>query len=58
VSSLVLMAVTFAIPFAPGAHVLGFVPLPLGPSLALVGLTALYLGAAEGLKAHFYAGAR
>jgi Mg2+-importing ATPase len=49
-----LVPIAFAIPYLPAAGVLGFVPLPPGVVLALVGITALYVVAAEAGKRHFY----
>jgi Mg2+-importing ATPase len=53
-STLVLIAVTFAIPYLPRAGVLGFVPLPGALLGALAGITALYVAAAELAKRWFY----
>jgi Mg2+-importing ATPase len=51
-----IMALTFTIPFLPWAGLAGFVALP-GPLLvSLVGITALYVAAAELTKARFYRG--
>jgi Mg2+-importing ATPase len=54
ISTLILIPVTFAIPFAPYAGVLGFVPLPTALFAALLGITALYVFAAELTKKWFY----
>jgi Mg2+-importing ATPase len=43
-----------AIPFLPGAGVLGFVRLPLTLALAVAGITVTYVAAAELLKRWFY----
>lgn len=57
-STIVLIALTAATPYLPGASVFGFVPVP-GRLLAAVGLiTALYVAAAELLKAWFYRATR
>jgi Mg2+-importing ATPase len=56
-STLVLIPVTFVIPFLPHAGVMGFVPLPVALLAALAGVTALYVLAAELMKAWFYRGA-
>jgi Mg2+-importing ATPase len=50
VSTLVLIPLTAALPFLPHASVLGFVPLPPALLLALFGITATYVAAAELLK--------
>lgn len=57
VSTAILIPLTLAIPYVPHAGVLGFVPLPATLLLALAGVTALYVVAAEGLKKWFYRGA-
>ncbi len=54
VLSLVLMPIAFAVPYLPGAGVLGFVPLPAPLALALIGITVLYVVSAELLKRWFY----
>jgi Mg2+-importing ATPase len=52
--SIAIVALAFALPFAPFGDTFGFEPLP-APVLALVlGLTVAYLAAAEGLKHIFY----
>jgi Mg2+-importing ATPase len=56
VTTLILIPVTFAIPYLPYADVLGFVPLPVPIVLALVAITSGYVGATELVKARFYAG--
>ena len=53
-SSLAVALAAFAIPFLPGAGLLGFVPLPTGLLLALAAIVALYVAGAEVLKASFY----
>jgi Mg2+-importing ATPase len=53
-SSLAVALAAFAIPFLPGAGLLGFVPLPPGLLLALAAIVALYVAGAEVLKASFY----
>jgi len=55
VLTLALIPLTLAIPYLPYADVLGFVPLPATIVLALAGVTALYVVAAELLKARFFA---
>ncbi|SHJ51846.1 magnesium-translocating P-type ATPase [Parasporobacterium paucivorans] len=47
--------VTFALPYLPFNHFLGFTPLPAWVIAALIGLTALYVVAAEIAKKYFYA---
>jgi Mg2+-importing ATPase len=56
ISTVVLIPVTFAIPYLPHAGVLGFVPLPLGLLGAVIGVTVLYVGATELMKHWFYRG--
>jgi Mg2+-importing ATPase len=53
-STLVLIAVAFAIPYLPYANVLGFVPMPPTLALALIAITALYVVATEVTKRWFY----
>ena len=53
-SSLSLIILTFAIPYIPIAHVLGFVPLPPGLLATMVVITSLYILAAEMAKARFF----
>jgi Mg2+-importing ATPase len=53
-TSIAVALVTYAIPFLPGAGLLGFVPLPAGLLLALTAIVALYVAGAEALKASFY----
>ncbi|MHC1720898.1 MAG: magnesium-translocating P-type ATPase [Clostridiaceae bacterium] len=50
--------VTFAMPYMPFSHVLGFTPLPVWVVATLIGLTALYVLAAEITKKLFYARAK
>jgi P-type Mg2+ transporter len=53
-STALVAALAIAIPYLPTVGVLGFVPLP-GPLLVtLVGITALYVAAAEGTKKWFF----
>jgi len=54
VSTLVLSVVALAIPYLPGIEALGFVPLPIPLLAVLLGITALYVVAAELLKRWFY----
>ncbi len=54
-TTLAVGLVTLAIPYLPNAHLLGFTPLPLWVTAALVALTGLYVIAAEITKKFFYA---
>ncbi len=54
VSTLVLAVLAFVIPFLPHADLLGFTPLPLSLLALLVGITLLYVMAAEVTKSFFY----
>ena len=49
-TTLALIPITCAIPYLPGAAVLGFVAPPAGLLVALVGVSAAYVAAAELLK--------
>jgi Mg2+-importing ATPase len=53
-STLALVPLTFALPYLPFAHVLGFTPLPLLVLASLVVITLLYVAAAELAKRRFY----
>jgi Mg2+-importing ATPase len=53
-STLVLIAITFLIPFLPFAGWLEFVPLPLAILAGLTVITLLYVISAEALKKWFY----
>jgi len=53
-STMVLIAVTLALPSLPYVGVLGFVRLPAGLLAALAAITVLYVIAAEVLKGWFY----
>ena len=55
VSTMVLIPITFAIPYAPYASVFGFVPLPGLLVGAIATITVLYVFATELLKRRFYA---
>jgi Mg2+-importing ATPase len=57
-SSAVMIAITPAIPFLPGAGYLGFVPLSPALLLALAAVTVLYVAATEAAKRWFYRGIR
>jgi Mg2+-importing ATPase len=54
-STLVVGLITFTLPYLPFSAVLGFTPLPLGVLALLLGITALYVAAAELAKRRFYA---
>ena len=54
ISTAAVSAVTLALPYLPCNTLFGFVPLPLSLLLTMVGLTALYVIAAEFTKAWFY----
>lgn len=53
-STLLLVALTLAIPYLPYMDLLGFVPLPAMLVATLVAITVLYVIAAEGTKRWFY----
>jgi Mg2+-importing ATPase len=53
-STAALVPLTLAIPFLPGASLLGFTPLPAGMVLALAAIVGLYVAGAEALKTGFY----
>jgi Mg2+-importing ATPase len=53
-STLVLIVVAFAIPYLPTAGAFDFVPLPAALLLTLIGITCLYVAAAEATKHWFY----
>lgn len=55
VSTLIVIVITLALPYLPFAGLFQFVPLPASLMLALVGLTGLYVLAAELAKRFFYA---
>jgi Mg2+-importing ATPase len=54
VSTMILVPVTFAVPFLPHADVFGFVPLPMSLLAALAAITLLYVAATEVMKRWFY----
>jgi Mg2+-importing ATPase len=54
VTTLVVIAITLVLPYLPTDRLFGFVPLPASLMLALLGLTALYVLAAELAKKFFY----
>jgi Mg2+-importing ATPase len=55
VSTLIFVAITLVLPYLPWISVFGFVPLPAPIMLTMLGLTALYVLAAEVTKKFFYA---
>jgi P-type Mg2+ transporter len=54
-STLLMMVLALAMPYLPGAELLGFVSLPLSVALSLVMIAGLYVAGAELIKARFYA---
>ncbi|MEO8449358.1 MAG: magnesium-translocating P-type ATPase [Gemmatimonadota bacterium] len=54
VTTLVFIALTIGLPYLPFVSVFGFVPLPAPLMSAMVGLTLLYMLAAEAAKKYFY----
>jgi Mg2+-importing ATPase len=54
ISTLVVAGLTLAIPYLPYSSLLGFTPLPLWLMAILLGITALYVLAAELAKRFFY----
>jgi Mg2+-importing ATPase len=54
VTTLILIPVTFAIPYAPYAGVLGFVPPPASLIAVLAAITGMYVVATEVTKKWFY----
>jgi Mg2+-importing ATPase len=54
-STLVVSLVTLAIPYLPAGDFMEFVPLPAWLMLLMIGITALYVVAAEVAKRFFYA---
>jgi Mg2+-importing ATPase len=57
-STLLLIALTIAIPYLPGVRIIGFVPLPATLVVALAAITCLYVVAAEITKRWFYRNGR
>jgi P-type Mg2+ transporter len=53
-STLIFIAITLVLPYLPFISVFGFVPLPASLMLTMLGLTALYVLAAELAKKYFY----
>jgi P-type Mg2+ transporter len=54
VTTLVMILLTPAIPYLPFVHLLGFVPVPGTLIVVLLGITVLYVVAAELMKRRFY----
>jgi Mg2+-importing ATPase len=54
-STLIVIAITLVIPYLPFNLLFGFVPLPAPLMIAMIGLTLVYVGAAEVAKKYFYA---
>ena len=55
-STMALVPLAFAIPYAPFAGVFGFVPLPATLAVAIVAITVAYVAATELQKRWFYRG--
>ena len=55
ISTLIVAAITLAIPYLPFRALLGFVPLPLPVMVILLAITASYVLATEAVKRLFYA---
>ena len=54
-STMILIPIAFAIPYAPFASIFGFVRLPAVLMVVIAAITALYVAATELLKRRFYA---
>jgi Mg2+-importing ATPase len=54
-STIIVIGLTLVLPYLPFSSLLGFVPLPAGLMLVLIGLTVLYVFVAELAKKYFYA---
>ncbi len=57
-STLVIIGITLVLPYLPYISVFGFIPLPAPVMATMIGLTALYVLAAELTKKVFYSRAR
>jgi P-type Mg2+ transporter len=57
-ATVLVVAVTFLLPYTPLSGILGFAPLPLGVVLMLAGVVGVYIVAAEFAKRAFYARSR
>ncbi|MBX9790368.1 MAG: magnesium-translocating P-type ATPase [Pirellulales bacterium] len=53
-STIIVIGVTLLLPYLPSHSLFGFVPLPAPLMLVLIGLTVLYVLAAEMAKTYFY----
>ncbi|MFO1392534.1 MAG: magnesium-translocating P-type ATPase [Steroidobacteraceae bacterium] len=53
-TSVAVTVLAYAIPYVPGAHLIGFTPLPAGVLLAVTGIVVLYVASTELLKKSFY----
>jgi len=53
-STLIIIGITFALPYLPFDSIFGFIPLPLPLMLAVIVLTSLYVLSAEITKKYFY----
>jgi Mg2+-importing ATPase len=54
VSTLIFIGITLVLPYLPFISVFGFIPLPAPLMLTMIGLTILYVLAAEVTKKYFY----
>jgi Mg2+-importing ATPase len=54
ISTVLVVALTIAIPYLPGVSILGFVPLPAPVMALIVGITLLYVIATDAAKMAFY----
>jgi Mg2+-importing ATPase len=55
ISTIAVTVLTLTIPYLPGSHLLGFIPLPLTLLALVVGITILYAISAEIAKRYFHA---
>ncbi len=53
-STCLLIVLTFAVPYVPGAGMFGFTPLPVPLVATIAGITALYVVSTETMKHWFY----
>jgi Mg2+-importing ATPase len=54
ISTVIVIALTIVLPYLPFSSTFGFIPLPLPLMLTVLGLTLLYVAAAEVAKKYFY----
>jgi Mg2+-importing ATPase len=54
ISTVIVIALTIILPYLPFSSAFGFIPLPLPLMLTVLGLTLLYVAAAEVAKKYFY----